>query len=94
MKPPKPETLILRANTCFHSTLFVQATLKRQTGNFEAAIHDLTIAQSIWLSAGKKDAQGNWTMSGGKQLHHFNAACLYKLGCVAFDIAQAHDDSW
>lgn len=45
--------------------------LHRTEGNLDDAQQAYKAAQTIWLERGQM------------KTHHFNGACLYKLGCVA-----------
>ncbi|KAJ6780996.1 hypothetical protein PWT90_09037 [Aphanocladium album] len=58
-------------------TYFVRGNIGRAEGDFARAREEYTHAQRVWLDKGLI------------LTHHFNGACLYKLGCVAFD----QDDS-
>lgn len=60
--------------TLHASTHFVLGNLCRAEREFEAAQQQYSKAQSVWLDCGQM------------KTHPFNGACLYKLGCVAFDI--------
>ncbi|RSL45339.1 hypothetical protein CEP54_014315 [Fusarium duplospermum] len=55
-------------------TLFVQGTLERRQGNLEASKEAYTEAQQVWILGGKL------------KTHHFNGACMYKLGCISMDL--------
>lgn len=55
------------------STHFVLGNLRRAENKFEGAQQEYSKAQSVWLDCGQM------------RTHQFNSACLYKLGCVAFD---------
>ncbi|KAM7186416.1 hypothetical protein V8F33_011809 [Rhypophila sp. PSN 637] len=58
-------------------TLFVKGTLYRRSEDHQAAEEAYCEAQKAWL-------QG-----GNLQTHHFNGACMYKLGCVADDVGES-----
>lgn len=58
-------------------TYFVRGNIGRAEGDFARAQEEYTQAHRVWLEKGLV------------RTHHFNGACLYKLGCVAFD----QDDS-
>lgn len=55
------------------STHFVLGNVNRAEKNFNDAGKEYRTAQRVWLAKGQMRAR------------HFNGACIYKLGCVAFD---------
>lgn len=55
-------------------THFVLGNLRRAGMDFDTARQEYSKAQAVWLDC------------GSMKTHHFNGACLYKLGCVAFDL--------
>ncbi|KAF4997491.1 hypothetical protein FGRMN_3855 [Fusarium graminum] len=55
-------------------TYFSWATLDRRLGDLSNAAEKFQKAQEAWLDGGKM------------KTHQFNAACLYRLGCVADDL--------
>ncbi|KAM0195695.1 hypothetical protein ACHAPI_006247 [Fusarium lateritium] len=55
-------------------TYFAWATLDRSLKSLDSAAEKFQKAQEAWLNGGKM------------KTHQFNAACLYRLGCVADDL--------
>lgn len=59
--------------TSLASTYFVLGNLSRAEGDLARSQQEYSRAQQVWLEKGQM------------RTHHFNGACMYKLGCVAFD---------
>ncbi|KAJ3535232.1 hypothetical protein NM208_g7220 [Fusarium decemcellulare] len=57
-------------------TIFVQGTLERRQQKFKTSKEAYLRAQQVWVSGGKL------------KTHHFNGACMYKLGCVSGDLGE------
>ncbi|KAK4206659.1 hypothetical protein QBC37DRAFT_476860 [Rhypophila decipiens] len=60
-------------------TFFVLGTLSRRSKEYPTAAQAYYKAQKMWLQGGNRDLQ----------THHFNGACMYKLGCVADDLGES-----
>jgi hypothetical protein len=56
------------------STLFSLGCLERRQQHLIDAQNMYENAQEVWLKGGKM------------KTHHFNGACTYKLGCMAYEL--------
>jgi len=58
------------------STLFMEGNLLRRTKKHQEAKSAYLRAQEAWLAGGRL------------RTHHFNGACMYKLGCISDDLGE------